>query len=92
MKYTLPPAIFRILALIIQASKEQPEPKAYKKLFEKAKSLLEKITTIDAVLGIKLYLEFLLTISYVDSVSKFYDEFTYEVAIQCLETYESNVT
>ena len=32
MRYTIPSAIFRILALIIQASKENPEPKNYKKL------------------------------------------------------------
>lgn len=72
MKYTLPPSIFRLLALATQISKHEVEMKVYKKIFETSRKLIEKVGSILPVLGIKLYLELVLTINRID-VSKAYD-------------------
>lgn len=56
MKYTLPPSIFRLLALANQISKHEVEMKVYKKIFELSRKLIEKVGTISPVLAIKLYL------------------------------------
>lgn len=76
MKYTLPPSIFRLLALATQISKQEVEIKVYKRIFELAKKLTEKIGSFLPILGIKLYLELILTINRID-VNKDYDEFSY---------------
>lgn len=56
MKYTLPPSIFRLLALTSEISKHGVEIKAYKKIFDLSKKLIEKVSGFLPVLGIKLYL------------------------------------
>jgi len=72
MRYTLPPSIFRLLALANQLSKHEVEMKVYKKIFDLARKLTEKVGSLIPVLGIKLYLELILTINRID-VSKSYD-------------------
>lgn len=91
MKFTLPPAIFRLLALAAQINKHDVELKVYKKIFELSRNLIEKMGAINPVLAIKLYLELLLTINRIDT-QKAYDEYTYETASECLLLYESQVS
>lgn len=91
MKYTLPPSIFRLLALANQISKHEVEMKVYKKIFELSRKLIEKVGTISPVLAIKLYLQLVLTINRIDA-NKAYDEYTYETASECLLLYESQVS
>ena len=79
MRFTLPSAVFKLLSLANQISKEHPEPKAYKKIFELSRRLIEKLGSLQPVLAIKLYLELILTINRVDP-NKAYDEYTYETA------------
>lgn len=79
MRYTLPPSIFRLLALAVQISRHDVELKVYKKIFELARNLIEKLGAISPVLGIKLYLELIMTINRIDT-EKAYDEYTYETA------------
>lgn len=56
MRYTLPPAVFRLLALATQISRHDVELKVYKKIFELSRNLIEKVGAIAPVMGIKLYL------------------------------------
>lgn len=91
MRYTLPPSIFRLLALALQISKHDVELKAYRKIFELARNLSEKLGAISPELGIKVYLELLLTINRIDS-ERAYDEYTYEVASECLLLYETQIS
>lgn len=57
MRYTLAPAVFRLLALALQIHRhEGVQLKVYKKIFELARTLTEKVSALNPVLGIKLYL------------------------------------
>lgn len=79
LKYTVPSTVFRLLQLAVQfqSQEEGPtEPKTYKKIFELARNLIEKIASSQPILSIKLYLELVLLINHIDT-TKFYDEYTY---------------
>lgn len=79
MRYTLPSAIFKLLSLAtaIYQTDSSLEPKTYKKIYDLASKLINKLSSIQPVLSIKLCLELISTINRIDE-SKFYDEFTYE--------------
>lgn len=47
--------------------------------------------TLQPVLAIKLYLELILTINRIDE-SRYFDEYTYETASECLLLYESQIS
>lgn len=72
MRFTLPPSIFRLLSLALQIHKHDVELKVFKRIFELARSLIEKVGAISPIMGIKLYLELLLTINTIDT-QKAYD-------------------
>jgi hypothetical protein len=76
MKYTLPCAIFRLLALAKQISRHDVELKVYKKIFELSRNLIERLGSLVPVLAIKLYLQLLLTINTIDT-QQAYDEYSY---------------
>jgi hypothetical protein len=76
MKYTLPCAIFRLLALANQISRHDVELKVYKKIFELSRNLIERLGSLVPVLAIKLYLQLLLTINTIDT-QQAYDEYSY---------------
>jgi hypothetical protein len=65
--------------------------KVYKKIFDLSRKLIERVGSFLPVLGIKLYLELILTINRIDT-AKAYDEFTYETASECLLLYESQIS
>jgi vacuolar protein sorting-associated protein 35 len=91
MRFTLPPSIFRLLELANSINKQEPEIKVFKKIFELTRKLIQTVCSILPVLGLKLYLEYILTINRIDT-SKFYDEFTYETASECLLHYEQQIS
>jgi vacuolar protein sorting-associated protein 35 len=78
MKYTLPSMVFRLIQLVVQifSSEDRPEAKGYKKIIEMIRKLIEKLSTFQPILSIKLYLELLLLVNHFDE-TKFYDEWCY---------------
>lgn len=74
MMFTLPSTILRMLALALAIYQADPtcDPKAYKKLFDHSRKLIEKLSSIKPVLAIKLSLELVLTINTIDE-GKYYD-------------------
>lgn len=91
MRFTLPSSVFRLLALANQVAKHESDPKAFKKIFELARRLIEKMGSLQSVLAIKLYLELILTINKIDT-EKYFDEYTYETASECLLLYEAQIS
>lgn len=91
MRFTLPSSIFRLLALANQLHAQESDAKAFKKIFDLVRHLIEKMGTLQPVLAIKLYLELVLTINKID-VNKHYDEYTYETASECLLLYEAQIS
>lgn len=94
MRYTLPSVIFRLIQLAVQlfSSEDRPEPKGYKKILETIRKLIERLGAFLPIMAIKLYLELLLLVNHLDSTTKYYDEWTYETASECLLLYEGQVT
>ena len=91
MRFTLPSSVFRLLSLAHQISKQQSDPKVFKKIFELARRLIEKLGSLLPVLSIKLYLQLILAINQIDK-ERYFDEYTYETASECLLLYESQIS
>ena len=56
MKYTLPSAIFRLLSLASLVNKQGAEIKSFRKIFQEARILIEKLQVFSPIIAIKLYL------------------------------------
>lgn len=55
MKFTLPSSIFRLLSLATEIFRADPscDPKAFKKIFDLTRKLIDRLSTLKPVLAIK---------------------------------------
>jgi len=69
----------------------QGETLNYSVLFQVMRTMVDKLRETEHDLALRLYLSLVLLINEVDT-TKYYDEYTYDIASQAMLIYEENVS
>jgi hypothetical protein len=69
----------------------QGETLNYSVLFQVMRTMVDKLRETEHDLALRLYLSLVLLINEVDT-TKYYDEYTYDIASQAMIIYEENVS